>query len=75
MWEAFIFRFDMPAEESGAHEGNFFYSYNYGGIHVISLNSESYHWHLLPQYSWLEKDLKSINRTETPVISFSLTLC
>lgn len=67
LWIAFLYRFNMPAVESGADEGNLFYSFDYGPIHVIALSSEMpffYHW--LEQYRWLEKDLASIDRTKTP---------
>jgi len=57
----------MPASESGASDGNFYYSFNFGPVHFIALNSERGDFsHSLPQYTWLEKDLASVNRAVTP---------
>jgi len=57
----YTYRFDMP--------GVLYYSFNYRNVHMISLNSEEpLFWHSLEQYQWLEADLKSVNRTETPWI-------
>jgi len=67
LWIAFQYRFNMPAIEAGADEGNLFYSFDYGPIHVIALNSETpFFWHWLDQYNWLAKDLASIDRKKTP---------
>jgi len=67
LWDAFIYRFKMPAHESGASDGNFYYSYNFGGIHFIILNSERGDFsHSLPQYQWLVRDLASVDRKVTP---------
>eukprot|EP01126_Amoeba_proteus_P044311 TRINITY_DN4919_c0_g2_i1.p1 TRINITY_DN4919_c0_g2~~TRINITY_DN4919_c0_g2_i1.p1 ORF type:complete len:400 (+),score=68.84 TRINITY_DN4919_c0_g2_i1:74-1273(+) len=67
LWEACDYRFDMPSEETGSSEGNLYYSFDYGPVHFIALNSEAVvFWHWLKQYSWLEKDLASVNRQETP---------
>lgn len=66
-WDAFRFRFEMPAYESGAYDGNFYYSFNYGPVHFIILNSENASFdHSLPEYQWLQKDLASIDRLSTP---------
>jgi hypothetical protein len=109
---AYQYRFTMAGEESGG-VGNFWYSFNFGLAHFISLNGEtdfafSPEWPFvrdskgkgLPteaqteitdagpfgtidgndytnnkayqQVKWLEKDLKSIDRTKTPwVIAMS----
>lgn len=69
LYIAFQYRFDMPAAESSSDEGNLFYSFNYGPIHVIALDSLSlFFWHSLDQYKWLKNDLEKVNRTETPWI-------
>jgi hypothetical protein len=66
-WDAFAYRFTMPAQESKANDGNFYYSYNYGPVHFIILNSERGDFdHSLPQYQWLESDLASVDRSVTP---------
>jgi len=67
LWIAFLYRFNMPANESGATEGNLYYSFDYGPIHVIALSSEMpFFWHWLDQYQWLQKDLAKIDRKKTP---------
>jgi len=67
LWLAFLMRFDMPAGESGGSEGNLFYSFDFGPIHFIALNSENVEfWHFLAQYKWLEQDLAKVNRDITP---------
>jgi len=67
LWIAFLYRFNMPAAESGATEGNLYYSFDYGPIHVISLSSEmELFWHWMDQYKWLEQDLAKIDRKKTP---------
>jgi len=66
-WEPFTYRFNMPAAESSGTDGNFFYSFNFGLVHFIGLNSERGDFsHTLPQYKWLEQDLANVNRQETP---------
>jgi len=60
---AYNARFHMP---TNGYE-NLYYSFNYRGIHVIILNSESlneYHWSAM--YQWAAKDLQSVNRMKTP---------
>lgn len=66
-------RFAMPNPEAE----NFFYSFNLGPVHFISLNTEAYFWQkeygynqMVAQYNWLEKDLKEAvkNRKERPWI-------
>jgi phosphodiesterase/alkaline phosphatase D-like protein len=46
--------------------GIFWYSFDFGSVHVVQISSE-HDW--LPgseQYTWLEQDLQSVNRTQTP---------
>ncbi|PRP87670.1 putative purple acid phosphatase 20-like [Planoprotostelium fungivorum] len=62
------YRFSMPGVESGSNSNNY-YSWNYGPVHFIALNSES--TEDLPavgndQIKWLRADLKSVNRQERP---------
>jgi len=67
---SYQYRFSMPAKQSGATEGNLYYSFNYKLVHFIALNSEAaeYWNHLDAQYTWLKKDLESVNRQITPWI-------
>jgi len=60
---AYNARFHMP---TNGYE-NLYYSFNYRGIHVIILNSESlneYHWSAM--YKWAANDLKNVDRKQTP---------
>jgi len=57
-------RFHMP--ENGL--GLFWYSYDYGMVHMIMLSFEHDFRPGSPQYIWLEKDLKSVDRTKTPFV-------
>jgi len=57
-------RFTMPG--SGSSNGIFWYSFKYGSMHVTTISTEH---DLSPgshQYQWLEADLKSVNRSQTP---------
>lgn len=44
----------------------YWYSFNYGGIHVIQMSSEHDWTRGSMQYQWLQSDLQNVNRTETP---------
>jgi hypothetical protein len=68
----FLERFSMPAQQSGATWGNLYYSWNYGNVHFIALDSESFeYFEWSPQHVWLKKDLESVDRTKTPwVVAF-----
>jgi hypothetical protein len=41
-----------------------YYSFNYGNVHVIALNSEA--GNFSAQVEWVQMDLQQVNRTETP---------
>jgi 3',5'-cyclic AMP phosphodiesterase CpdA len=68
----FLERFSMPAAQSGGTWGNLYYSWDYGNIHFIALDSESFeYFELSPQHIWLKQDLHNVNRTKTPwVVAF-----
>jgi len=62
---AYNYRFSMP--KNGYK--NLYFSYNYRGIHVLVLNSESlneYHWS--DMYQFAKKDLQSVDKSITPWI-------
>ena len=68
-FNAYQHRFRMPAEESShglAISGNYWYSYDVAGVHVIVLNAYDDTSEGSPQYAWLEADLKQVDRTVTP---------
>lgn len=63
LFVAYNSRFNMPSNG----DDNLYYSFNYRGIHVLILNSESlneFHWSSM--YRFAEQDLKSVDRFKTP---------
>ncbi len=60
------------AQQSGGTWGNLYYSWDYGNIHFIALDSESFeYFEMSPQHVWLKQDLHKVNRTKTPwVVAF-----
>jgi hypothetical protein len=60
------------AKQSGGSFGNLYYSWDYGNIHFIALDSESFeYFQMSPQHIWLKQDLHNVNRTKTPwVVAF-----
>eukprot|EP00540_Astrosyne_radiata_P000223 CAMPEP_0116833392 /NCGR_PEP_ID=MMETSP0418-20121206/6410_1 /TAXON_ID=1158023 /ORGANISM="Astrosyne radiata, Strain 13vi08-1A" /LENGTH=563 /DNA_ID=CAMNT_0004462835 /DNA_START=257 /DNA_END=1948 /DNA_ORIENTATION=+ len=56
-------RFVMP--EAGGN-GVFWYSHDYATVHTIVLSAEHNLTKGSRQYTWLEKDLRNVNRTLTP---------
>jgi len=46
----------------------YWYSYDYGMVHMVMLSTEHDYRPGSPQYVWLENDLKSVDRTKTPFI-------
>uniref|UniRef100_A0A0E0QGQ9 Purple acid phosphatase n=1 Tax=Oryza rufipogon TaxID=4529 RepID=A0A0E0QGQ9_ORYRU len=62
---SYLARFAVPSEESGSNT-KFYYSFNAGGIHFIMLGAYVDYNRTGAQYSWLEKDLRKIDRRVTP---------
>ncbi|KAG8376696.1 hypothetical protein BUALT_Bualt09G0090800 [Buddleja alternifolia] len=58
-------RWVMPYEESGS-PSNLFYSFQVAGVHVIMLGSYVEFGPDSDQYSWLQADLRKVDRTKTP---------
>ena len=59
-------RWHMPFEESGS-QSNLYYSFDVASqVHVIMLGSYTDFSLGSSQYSWLERDLKKIDRAKTP---------
>lgn len=46
----------------------FWYSFDYGAVHVIQMSSEHDWTKGSEQYKWIEKDLASVDRKKTPWI-------
>ncbi|KAF1792308.1 Metallo-dependent phosphatase-like [Phytophthora cactorum] len=57
-----FYRWDAPANGNGIY----WYSFDYGGIHVIQISSEHDWRRGSKQYKWLENDLKNVDRKKTP---------
>lgn len=57
-------RFHAP----GNGRGVFWYSFDYGPIHIVQISSEHDWRRNSEQYKWIEKDLKQVNRSATPWI-------
>ena len=55
-------RFHMP--DNGNHV--WWYSYDYGMVHMIMMSTEHDYNPGSRQYQWLENDLKSVDRRKTP---------
>jgi len=53
-------KFQMP------DNGRFWYSFKYGNVHVVMMSTEHDWTSGSEQYTWLEKDLKSVDRSVTP---------
>ncbi|KAF0898863.1 hypothetical protein E2562_011925 [Oryza meyeriana var. granulata] len=62
---SYLARFAVPSEESGSNT-KFYYSFNAGGIHFIMLGAYVDYNRTGAQYSWLQKDLRKIDRRVTP---------
>ncbi|TVU42355.1 hypothetical protein EJB05_08757 [Eragrostis curvula] len=62
---SYLARFAVPSEESGSNT-KFYYSFNAGGIHFIMLGAYVDYNRTGAQYSWLERDLKRVDRRVTP---------
>ncbi|TMW69458.1 hypothetical protein Poli38472_001614 [Pythium oligandrum] len=52
------------APENG--HGIYWYSFDYGGVHVIQMSSEHNWMRGSEQYKWIENDLKNVDRSKTP---------
>jgi hypothetical protein len=57
-------RFTMPSSDGS--NGVFWYSHEYATVHSTFISSEHNLTKGSPQYEWLEKDLKAVNRSKTP---------
>ncbi|EFJ19833.1 hypothetical protein SELMODRAFT_177278 [Selaginella moellendorffii] len=62
---AYNARFAVPYRESGSPT-KMYYSFNAGGAHFIMLGGYIDYSNSSQQYAWLEKDLMSVDREETP---------
>ncbi|KAJ3687123.1 hypothetical protein LUZ61_016287 [Rhynchospora tenuis] len=59
------YRYPTPYSASGSTE-QYYYSVRRASAHIIVLASYSSYGKYTPQYSWLQSELKKVNRTVTP---------
>ncbi|KAG7402340.1 hypothetical protein PHYBOEH_000048 [Phytophthora boehmeriae] len=59
-----FYRWDAPDNGNSIY----WYSFDYGGVHVIQISSEHDWRRGSKQYEWLEDDLKRVDRKKTPWI-------
>lgn len=64
-FKAYNSRWRMPYEQSGS-KSNLYYSFDVAGAHVLMLGSYTEFGADSDQYKWLEADLATVNRTNTP---------
>ena len=57
-----FYRFHMPDIGNSV----FWYSYDYGLVHIVAISTEHNFTRSSPMYEWIEKDLKSVNKGLTP---------
>lgn len=72
-FSAFRARYPMPGSRSGGR-GNFWYSFDYAGVHVVSASSEHDLSSGSPQLLWIENDLRkaNLNRQSVPWVVFAI---
>lgn len=58
-------RFRAP---DGPGNGIFWYSFDYGNVHIAQVATDNNFLPGSPQYAWLEADLAAVNRTRTPFV-------
>lgn len=61
------YRYTMPDNGNSL----FWYSFNYGNVHIVQISSEHDFLPGSEQYVWMENDLANVNRTETPFVVFT----
>jgi len=61
-------RFTMPGVS--VQEGVHWYSFNYGNVHVLMMDTEYNFQAGSAQYDFIENDLKNVNRQNTPWVIF-----
>lgn len=67
-YSAFRNRYSMPYERSGGSEDGFWYSFNYGNVHYVSISSENDLTTGSPQQTWLVSDLTAATSPEQRAI-------
>jgi hypothetical protein len=62
----FRLRYGTAILEKNSVGGDFFWSVNWGNVHIVMLSSESDYSATSPQIKWLQSDLAAVDRTVTP---------
>jgi len=63
---AFRIRYGTDLLQKNSGGGEFYWSFDFGNIHVVHLSSENNYNKTSPQYAWLQNDFKKVNRKLTP---------
>ena len=56
-WTAFTSRYTMPRDNRGSN-GNFWFSFDLGNVHILSFSTEHDYAPGSPQYKWIEQDMR-----------------
>jgi len=67
-FSAFKLRYGTEFLEKNSNGGDFFWSIDYGNVHIVFLSSETAFEDGSPQATWLATDLAAVNRQVTPWI-------
>jgi len=65
---AFQLRYGTSILEKNSNGGDFYWSVDYGNVHIVMLSSETDYSPTSAQYTWLANDLSQVNRTILPWI-------
>jgi len=63
---AYRYRYGTTQLEQNSVGGDFYWSFDWGNVHVIHLSSETDFFPNSTQFAWLQNDLQNINRKLTP---------
>jgi len=63
---AFQIRYGTSILEKNSNGGDFYWSFDWGNVHVVMLSSETDYSTTSPQYKWVGMDLAKVDRTVTP---------
>jgi len=62
----FKLRYGTSILEKSSNGGDFYWSFDWGNVHVVMISSETDYAADSPQHTWLASDLAAVDRTTTP---------
>jgi len=62
----FKLRYGTSILEKASNGGDFYWSFDWGNVHVVMLSSETDYSATSPQHKWFEADLAAVDRKTTP---------